>query len=352
MKSPKGQFSERINRAYPRLTQGDRRIADHLLRTYPTGLLENASAIAQTLGLHVSTVTRFFPKIGYASIRAANQDVRGSLDFLMASPMARVRDRGRTVTRDTALFHEVERLDLKNIQDTFRELSYADVRRFMQLVVDPARSVYVFGARKHFSLCFYTFIQLNGVRDNVFLAPTGNFYVADLLARVRAGDVLWLFDFRRYPRLSIKVAEYFKNVGGQVVLVTDSALAPVGALRRCEVHRGHARGVVVRLVCGGRLAGQRVSGGVHPADARIGSGALRTPGGALPALRCLYLAREASKRLGPGDGTGPAGSQGKRTWTCCRHLRQAASDGSRGAFRRGIAAGPIRRIGGRRKERQ
>jgi DNA-binding MurR/RpiR family transcriptional regulator len=96
----------------------------------------------------------------------------------------------------------------------------------MQLVVDPARSVYVFGARKHFSLCFYTFIQLNGVRDNVFLAPTGNFYVADLLARVRAGDVLWLFDFRRYPRLSIKVAEYFKKVGGQVVLVTDSALAP------------------------------------------------------------------------------------------------------------------------------
>ena len=56
MKSPKGQFSERINRAYPRLTQGDRRIADHLLRTYPTGLLENASAIAQTLRLHVSTV--------------------------------------------------------------------------------------------------------------------------------------------------------------------------------------------------------------------------------------------------------------------------------------------------------
>ena len=47
MKSPKGQFSERINRAYPRSTQGDRRIADHLLRTYPTGLLENASAIAQ-----------------------------------------------------------------------------------------------------------------------------------------------------------------------------------------------------------------------------------------------------------------------------------------------------------------
>ena len=57
----------------------------------------------------------------------------------------------------------------------------------MKLLVDPGRSVYLFGARKHFSLCFYTFIQLNGVRENVFLAPTGNFYVADLLTRVRPG---------------------------------------------------------------------------------------------------------------------------------------------------------------------
>lgn len=226
MTNPKLQFRERVNRVYPRFTQGDRTIADHLLRTYPTGLLESASAIAQTLGLHVSTVTRFFPKIGYANIKAANRDVREALDFLMASPMARARERDRAVRGDTALFREVQRLDLKNIQDTFTDLSLADARRFLRLLLDRKRSVYVFGARKHFALCFYAFIQLNGVRENVFLAPTGNFYVADLLTRVRPGDVLWLFDFRRYPRIGSKVAEYCKQVGAAVVLFTDSPLAP------------------------------------------------------------------------------------------------------------------------------
>lgn len=228
--NPKLRFSEKISGAYPRLTSGDRKIADHLLRTYPGGLLESASAIAKTLGLHVSTVTRFFPKIGYPSIRAANQDVRGLLELLMAPPLARVSDRGPAPTADRALFHEVEQLDLRNIQDTFKDLIFADVRRFVQLLLDQRRSIYVFGARKHFTLCFYSFIQLNGVRPNVFLAPTGNFYVADLLARVRAGDVLWLFDFRRYPRLSVRVAEYFKQVGGQIALITDSALAPSAPL--------------------------------------------------------------------------------------------------------------------------
>jgi len=226
MTNPKLRFRERINQAYPRFTRGDRRIADHLLRTYPTGLLESASSIAQALGLHVSTVTRFFPKIGYASIKAANRDVRGALDFLMASPLARVRARDRAVTGDTALFQEVQRLDLKNIQETFKDLASTDVRRFLRLLLDRKRSVYVFGARKHFTLCFYAFIQLNGVREDVFLATTGNFYVADLLARVRAGDVLWLFDFRRYPRIGGKVAEYCKQVGAEIVLFTDSPLAP------------------------------------------------------------------------------------------------------------------------------
>lgn len=226
MTNPALQFRERVHRAYPRFTDGDRKIADHLLRTYPTGLLENASAIAQALGLHVSTVTRFFPKIGYANIRAANRDVREALDFLMAPPLARVQGRSRAVTGDTALFEEVQRLDLKNIQDTFGEISFPEARRFLRRLLDPKRAVYVFGARKHFALCFYAFIQLNGVRDNVFLAPTGNFYVADLLARVRAGDVLWLFDFRRYPRIGSKVAAYCKRAGAEVALFTDSPLAP------------------------------------------------------------------------------------------------------------------------------
>ena len=73
----------------------------------------------------------------------------------------------------------------------------------------------------------YAFIQLNGIRENVLLAPTGNFFVADLLARLRAQDVLWLFDFRRYPRLSRKVAEYCVQAGAPLVLFTDSPMAPL-----------------------------------------------------------------------------------------------------------------------------
>lgn len=227
MRHPKLQFAEKVSQAHARLTVSDRKIADYLLRNYPSGLLENASSIARTLDVNVSTVSRFFPKIGYRSIRSAHRELKDGLEFLIASPLTRSQALPRRTADGRGLFQDVVRLDMRNIQDTFRDVSFADVRKLMRLLLDRTRSVYFFGPRKHHSLCYYAFIQLNGVRENVFLAPTGNYFVADLLARLRARDVLWLFDFRRYPRLSGKVAEYCAQSGAAIVLFTDSALAPL-----------------------------------------------------------------------------------------------------------------------------
>ncbi len=227
MKHPKLRFVEKVSHAHTKLTASDRKIADYLLRTYPAGLLENASSIARALDVNVSTVSRFFPKIGYRSIRSAHRELKDGLDFLIASPLTRSQARPRPTPDGRGLFQEVLRLDTRNIQDTFRDVSFADVRKLMLLLRDRTRSVYFFGPRKHHSLCYYAFIQLSGIRENVVLAPTDNYFVADLLARLRARDVLWLFDFRRYPRLSGKVAEYGAEAGAAIVLFTDSALAPL-----------------------------------------------------------------------------------------------------------------------------
>jgi DNA-binding MurR/RpiR family transcriptional regulator len=227
MANPKQQFTEKVTQAYGRLTPSDRRIADYLVRSYPTGLLENASSIAAALGVNVSTVSRFFPKIGYRSIRSANRELKEGLDFLIASPLARGERQPREAGNGRRCLQEVLHLDLRNLQETFDGVSAADMRRLIRLLSDQRRAVYVFGARKHYSLAYYAFLQLNGVRENVFLAPTGNYLAADVLARLRPRDVVWLFDFRRYPRLGAKVAEHGAQVGAPLVLFTDSSLAPL-----------------------------------------------------------------------------------------------------------------------------
>jgi len=227
MKHPKLQFVEKVSQAHGRLTASDRKIADYLLRNYPAGLLENASSIARAIDVNVSTVSRFFPKIGYRSIRGAHRELKEGLDFLIASPLARGERRPREVGKRRRCLQEVLHLDLRNLQETFDGVSATDMRRLIRLLSDRRRAVYVFGARKHYCLAYYAFLQLNGVREDVFLAPTGNYLVADVLARLRPRDVVWLFDFRRYPRLGVKVAEHGARVGAPIVLFTDSTLAPL-----------------------------------------------------------------------------------------------------------------------------
>jgi DNA-binding MurR/RpiR family transcriptional regulator len=227
MKHPKLQFADKVSQAHARLTASDRKIADYLLRSYPGGLLENASSIARALDVNVSTVSRFFPKIGYRSIRSAHRELKEGLDFLIASPLARGERRPLGAGNGRRCLQEVLHLDLRNLQEIFDGVSATDMRRLIRLLSDRRRAVYIFGARKHYTLAYYAFLQLSGIREDVFLTPTGNYFVADVLARLRPRDVVWLFDFRRYPRLGVKVAEYGAQVGAPLVLFTDSSLAPL-----------------------------------------------------------------------------------------------------------------------------
>ena len=57
-------FIERVSRRVDEFTPADQKIADYLLQSYPRSLLESSATLADSLKVHVSTITRFFRKIG------------------------------------------------------------------------------------------------------------------------------------------------------------------------------------------------------------------------------------------------------------------------------------------------
>ena len=52
-------------------------------------------------------------------------------------------------------------------------------------------------------------------------------YLPEHLMRVRKPDVLLVFDFRRYPKINSRLSEFFTRFGGDIVLFTDSVMAPL-----------------------------------------------------------------------------------------------------------------------------
>jgi DNA-binding MurR/RpiR family transcriptional regulator len=230
MKDLRELLRDRIGRDSSKFTRSDQRIAEYLLRSYPQGMLENASQISQKVHLDVSTVTRFFPKIGYQSIRDFHRAFRENIGFVMNSPLDRYRQRDREKAFEDIPFPRVMELDLANLRNTFENMKEKDIRSFLDLIVNKSKKVYVLGERKTFALAFYLYIQLHALRPDVILLRTDMSLIADLLAEIQSEDTLLVFDFRRYPVIHRRAAEAFKSVGAKVVVFTDSPLAPTAKL--------------------------------------------------------------------------------------------------------------------------
>ena len=231
LEHPKNRLAEKISNGAEIFTPSDRLIADYLLRAYPLSLLQNASEIADELHINTTTVTRFFPKIGYRNIKEARTDFRQDIQFMVNSPLDRFRTQDQEVTGSADSFSRVMEMDWSNIQNTLSVLREESVSTFFSLIGDHSKSIYTLGTRKEFALAYYFFMKVSSFRYNTRLLNPAN--VVDQLANIQSGDILVVFDFRRYSRLHEKACRYVTEVGGKVIVFADSPIAPAANLADC-----------------------------------------------------------------------------------------------------------------------
>lgn len=224
--SPKERFIARIKRNEAKFSPSDQNIAHYLVDSYPFGMLETSVAMAEKLGVSVATITRFFPKIEFKSIRQAQDTLRMHLDFLKNSPLDRYHQRDEGAATGDDIFDKAWNLDISNVQQTFQGISTEQIESFVNLVSDNRAAIYIIGERKTFALSFYMYVQLHALHPNAIHVKTDQSLIADTIVNVKPNDILIVFDFRRYPKVNIKLAEVFRDIGGKIIVITDSALSP------------------------------------------------------------------------------------------------------------------------------
>ncbi|MCQ1058890.1 MurR/RpiR family transcriptional regulator [Photobacterium sp. DNB23_23_1] len=227
---PKNRFVGKISRGFDSFTPSDRKIADYLLSVYPLGLLQNAAEIAEELELTASTVVRFFPKIGYDNIKEARADFSEDIRFLINSPADRVRsENGRLDSNDT--FGLTMEQDIANIRETISSIDIDVVNRFVDLMSESSRDVYILGTRKEASVSRYFSYQLSSFHKSVKLLDPSN--MVDQLAEFTPNDILVVFDFRRYSSYHMKACEYVTKHKGNIVVFADSPISPSAQYTDC-----------------------------------------------------------------------------------------------------------------------
>jgi len=231
MEHPKNRLAKTISLNTDKFTPSDRKIADYLLRVFPLGFMQNASEIADELHINTTTVTRFFPKIGYTNIKEARTDFRQDIQFMVNSPLDRLRIENQEQSTTGNIISDAMEQDFSNIKNTLNLLNEETIETFFNLIKDSTKTIYVLGTRKELSLAIYFSIQISFFRKNLVALSADN--IVNQLADMKEGDILVIFDFRRYSRLHEKAGQYASELGGKLIIFADSPIAPSINLADC-----------------------------------------------------------------------------------------------------------------------
>ncbi|MFT4010038.1 MAG: MurR/RpiR family transcriptional regulator [Nocardioidaceae bacterium] len=225
MSQPPQTVAERTAAGLAGLSRAERRVGHALLADYPSAGLVSAARLAERADVSAPSVLRFAQSLGFEGFTDLQSALRAELSARSNGPLTRLAD---SLTADSTLGLMVEQGRLQNAAalDSISALNESAVDAAVELVADARRRVVLHGGRFSHLLATYFAGHLEQLRAGIRLLedPFGR----DLGITVDLGrrDVLVLFDFHRYQRSAVDLADRARKAGTSIVLVTDNIACP------------------------------------------------------------------------------------------------------------------------------
>jgi len=214
-----------VRARFETLTRAERRLANSLLESYPLSGLASITGVAEAAGVSAATVARLVQKLGFKGFPEFQARLRRELEASISNPIAK-RDRWADAAPDTHILNRFADAALKNLE---RSLTQLDPKAFdgaVSLLADGKRHLFIVGGRITKALADYLFTHMQVIRPGVTLvSPETNAWPQYVL-NMTAGDVLVMFDVRRYERDLERLAEVAKAQRLQILVFTDQWQSP------------------------------------------------------------------------------------------------------------------------------
>ena len=150
---------------------------------------------------------------------------------MLVSPLAK-HDRWAGGVPDSHILNRFADAVMANLQATLGQIDHAEFDAAAKLLADPARHVFAMGGRITHSMADYFTSLMTIVRPQVTLLSDSSSTWQPALLDMQAGDVLLVFDIRRYENAVLQVAEMAKERGAEIVLITDRWISPASTHAR------------------------------------------------------------------------------------------------------------------------
>ncbi|WP_435257839.1 MurR/RpiR family transcriptional regulator [Thioclava sp. FR2] len=224
-------IEDRMRAALSDLTRAERQLATHILRHYPVAALGSITALAKAAEVSTPTVVRLCQKLGFKGYPDYQGALRGEVEAMLVSPIAK-HDRWAGGAPDTHMLNRFADAVVANLQATLGQIDHAEFDAAAALLADNGRRVFAMGGRITHAMADYFVTLMKVVRPDVTLLSDMSNTWPPALLDMRQGDVLLVFDIRRYENSVLQLVELAVEQGAEVILITDRWVSPAAAHAR------------------------------------------------------------------------------------------------------------------------
>ena len=216
-----------IKNQMPSFSKGQKLIANYILEHYEKAAYMTASKLGGLVGVSESTVVRFACELGFEGYpefqKALQELIRNMLTAVQRIEVT------NTLIGDGDMLEKVLLSDAEKIKRTLDTMDRASFAEAVQRIVN-AKNIYIIGVRSSSSLAGFLNFNLRMVFDNVhFVQTTSGSEMFEQIMHLGSGDTMIAISFPRYSQRIINAVEYAKEVGADVIALTDSHRSPIAA---------------------------------------------------------------------------------------------------------------------------
>lgn len=209
---------------FPRLSKGQKLIAEYILKHYDKAAFMTAARLGTSVGVSESTVVRFANELGFSGYPKLQKALHDLIKNKLTT-VQRIEISNNLINQENAL-KGVLKADMENIRSTLEKINHKDFEEVVDNIF-KAKRIYIIGLRSSTVLAEFLGFYLNMILDNVKVVKHGISDVFDQMINITGEDLVIGIGFPRYAARTVEALSFAQSKGTKVVAITDSLLSPL-----------------------------------------------------------------------------------------------------------------------------
>ncbi len=215
--------------------------------------LVTITELAKTAKVSTPTVMRTAKKLGFKGYAHFQVVLRNELQKSLSDPIIK-HDYWANDVPEEHILSQFATAVTTNLRQSLKQVDHNSFDKVVSLLSEKKRNVHIVGGRITHAFADYLQTHLQVIRKNVNMLPASAGLWPHHLLNVNKGDVLVIFDIRRYEADLLELAKLAAERGAEIILFTDQWLSPITSRAshyfscRIEAPSGWDSGVVILFI--------------------------------------------------------------------------------------------------------